>query len=1146
MGGRRVARCQGVISGFCNPFQEETAMEYRNWSRRTCAAGTLLALALVAWAGPAAAQGVTTGSIAGVVTDPQGAVIPGATVTAVHEPSGTTYEAVTQGDGHFFIPGVRVGGPYKVSASITGFSTERFDDVQVSLGISRDLTFKLKVATIAEEVTVAVNADPVFSSTRTGAATAVLREDLASLPTISGRINDFARLSPEYGGSGTFAGQDNRMNNMTVDGSYFNNSFGLAGQPGDRTGVAPISMEAIEQVQVSVAPFDVRQGNFVGAGVNTVTRSGTNTISASAYSRYRNESFVGTIAAGQAFNPGTFKTTTNGEWAGGPIVQNKLFFFESFESQNDTRPLTTYTSNPGGASATGNTTRVLASDLTAISSFLSSKFKYDTGAFDGISRLTPGKPFLVKGDYNVNSSNKVTFRYNQLNSNTPVNLSSSSSLGNGRQTFSNNFLNFQNSNYSILENIRAGIGEWNSVLGSSMSNNLIVGYTHQDESRGDPGTLFPFVDILDGTGTTYTSIGTEPFTPNNELRYNTFQAQDSFTKFGKNHSLTFGGSAEKYHSENVFFPGKQSAYVYNTLADFNTDLNGFVANPNRTVSPVTLKLFQVRYMNVPGLTKPVQPLDVWYTSGYAQDEWRPRTNLTVTAGVRVDVAKWGNTAFDNAAVDNLTFRDQTGSPIHYNTGALPKTSPLWSPRAGFNWDVSADQMTQVRGGTGVFTGKPAYVWISNQIGNTGILTGFVQTSNTTAYPFNPNPDAYKPATVTGAPAASVDLAVTDSNFKFPQTWRSNIGVDRKLPGGLIGTAEFIYNRDVNGMAYINANLPAAESAFTGVDSRPRWAVTAATPLCAAGGQAGPCVNRINNATGDQIIENIVLQNQSVGRSWTVATALAKPMTNGFQIKGAYSYGRSRNTVDAGSIAAGSWTNNQIVTDPNNPALGYSANSPGHRVFVTTSYSRRYFGFGGTTVAAFFDAHTNGNTSYIFSGDANGDGATSNDLIYIPRDQSEMNFKPLMSGGKTLFTAADQAAAFDAYINQDSYLSQHRGQYAERNAVFYPIVKRLDLSLTQDVFHKIAGRRHSGQVRLDINNFGNLLNHNWGVGQSIIQNRILQSPSVDPQGRLTYTLATVSTASGPALISKTFQTTASSTSTFTDVYVMMISFRYTFQ
>ena len=1087
---------------------------------------TLVTCGSLLWiSGLASAQGVTTASMAGVVKDTQGGVLPGVLITAVHVPSGTTYTIVTQADGRFFIPGMRIGGPYKVTASLSGFNPETKDDLTLTLGEAQDLDFALKLATVTETVEVKGESNTVFSTTRTGASTAVLPAELAVLPTISGRINDIARVSPQYTGSGTFMGQDNRMNNLTVDGSYFNNSFGLAGQPGDRTGVAPISLESIEQVQVHVAPHDVRQGNFVGAGINTVTRSGTNQFTGSAYYRYRNDSYVGTEAAGQAFAPGTFKTTTFGEWAGGPIVRNKLFFFESFENQQDTRPLNTFVANPGGVQVAGNTTRVAASDLDALSAFLQSKFNYATGPYQGIGKDTPAKPFLVKASYNLNNTNKITFRYNQLNSSTGVNLSSSSGLGNGRSTFSPNFLNYANSNYTILENIKSGIGEWNSVIGSNKANNFIIGYTTQNESRGQLSTLFPFVDILNN-GTTYTSFGSEPFTPYNLLYYHTFQAQDSFTKYAQRHSLTFGASVEKYHSDNSFYPGVQSAYVYNSLADFYTDANDYLANPNRASSPVSLKRFQVRYSNIPGTTTPpFQQLDVWYSGGYVQDEWRPSGDLTVTAGLRIDVAKFGNTAFDNPNVDAMTFRDPNGNPIQFNTGALPKASPLWSPRVGFNWGATGDGKTQVRGGTGVFTGKPAYVWISNQIGNSGMLTGFIQADNLaqkplTYYPFNPNPDAYKPA-ATGLPPTSADVNVTDPNFKFPQTWRTDIGVDRRILWGMVATGEFVYNKDVNGFAYYNANLPAPTGTYAGADNRPYYTSS-----------------RINNAPGNQVVENIVLTNESVGYSWLASGSVIKELSQGFSMRAGYTYGVSKNTIDPGSIASTSWTSNPIAIDPNNPTSGFSSNSPGHRFYLTASYSRSYFSWGTTTVMAFFDAHTNGNTSYLFAQDANGDAATSNDLIYIPRNTSEMNFKDLKnSAGQVLFTAAQETAAFEAYIEQDSYLNSHRGQYAGRGALFFPIVKRLDLSFVQDVFHSSGSMRHSGQIRLDITNFGNLLNHNWGVGQSIIQNRILTNPSTDAQGRLTYNLATI----GSSLISHTFQTTAG----ISDVYVMMLSFRYTF-
>ncbi len=1097
----------------------------------------LLALVCVGpgLARPALAQ-VTTAAISGVVSDSQGAVVPGVTITAVHEPSETVYSAVTQGDGRFLIQGMRVGGPYRVTAELSGFRTETQSNISLNLGVTQDLKFTLALATVSETVEVVATVNSVFSSSRTGAATAVTREELATLPTVSGRINDITRLTPQYGGNGTFSGQDNRMNNITIDGSYFNNSFGLGGQPGDRTGVAPISLEAVEQIQVNVAPYDVRQGNFVGAGVNMVTRSGTNRLTGSFYSRYRNESFVGTKAGDNAYDPGTFTTKVNGGFAGGPIVRNRLFVFGSFEKQEETKPLSSFLANAGGQPVAGNTTRVLASDLDQLASFLKTRYNYDPGVYTPVDKKTPAKPFLVKFDYNLNTSNKINFRFSRLDSSTDVILSGSASAGNGRGGNSTNWLGFSGSNYQILENIKSGIGEWSTVLGSTMSNNLTIGYTTNNESRNTVPS-FPFVDILDGSGVTYTSFGPDPFTRNNELYYQTFQAQDNFTKFSNNHTYTFGLSLEKYHSDNVFYQLANGVYTYNSLADFYAAANG---------QPVTLRRYQLAYVNLPDLDKPLQQLDVWYVGAYAQDQFRIRRNFTVTAGLRVDTPRFKNTGFDNANADGLVFRDENGAAVSYNSGKLPDAKPLWSPRAGFNWDIRGDQSTQLRGGTGVFTGKPAYVWISNQIGNTGVLLGRIDESNTTARPFNPDPDAYRPA-VSGTPAASYELDVTDPDFKFPQTWRSNIAVDHKLPGGIIATGELLYNRDINGIYYINANLPAAQSAFSGVDSRPRWV----GPTCSSSGNVGGCVTRINAEPGNIVTAAYVIKNQDVGRSWVTSGSLSKDMFHGLSLKGAYSYGESRNTVDAGSTASGTWTTIAQVNGPNNPGLGFSQNSPGHRVFVNASYTRQYFGWGGTTISAYWEARTNStnfatNASYVFAGDMNGDSANNNDLIYIPRNTSEMNFVQFTASNGRVFTVDEQAAAFDAYINQDPYLSKHRGEYAGRNGLFLPLVKRMDLSITQEIFHSAKGNRHSGQIRFDITNFGNLLNHNWGVGKrpvipsassSLNLIPILTNTAVDASGKVSYRMA---------LVNNQLPTTTWQTTTFSsDVYTMMLSFRYNF-
>ena len=1080
---------------------------------------------------------VTTSELIGRVVDAQGQPVGGVTIEAVHEPTGTRYTAVSNDTGRFTIPLMRVGGPYTVTASSTGFLDQSRQNIQLSLGTATTVNFELSTA-ITEEVTVQI--DDIFSDVRTGASTNVASEVIAQLPSIGRQLTDFSRLTPQYGGGGSFAGQDNRLNNVTVDGSYFNNSFGLAGEPGQRTGVSPISIAAIEELQVNVAPFDVRHGNFVGADVNVITKSGANRYAGSAYYIWRNPSLVGKEAGTNSFDPGDFKFRTWGFTASGPLPfinmspratspfisgRDKVFFFVNYEDELLTQPGTTWQACPGTGCRTGNVTRVLASDLDQLSNYLRSNFGYETGGYQGYDHNTPAKKFLIRTDYNANLRNKLTFRYMHLDSETDVLMSDSSSLGFGNRRTRLDALNFQNSNYTILENIRSFVGEWTSMWGSGVSNSLLIGYTKQDESRGAIANLFPMVDILQD-GVTYASFGSEPFTPNNELRYKSFQIQDNMSFYRGAHTITAGVSFERYESENVFFPGSQSVYVYNSLQDFYTDANDYLLNPNRTTSPVNLRRFQVRWSNVPGLEKPVQPLKVIYTGFYGQDVWRVRDNFSLTYGLRIDVPFFGDTGFTNPQANALTFRDETGTNVQYSTEKLPDPNILWSPRLGFNW--SPYSKLQIRGGSGLFSGRPAYVWISNQIGENGILTGFEQIDNTTARPWNPNPDHYKPATVTGAPAASYGLAITDPSFKFPQLWRSTIAADYRLPLGLIAGTEYLYSRDVNGIYYINANLANPSTNFTGADNRPRWT-------------AG---NRINS----NITSAIVLKNQNVGRAWNLAFTLERPFANGFYAKGAYSYGVGRNTVDPGSIAFGSWNNNQHAGNPNDPGVAFSGNTPKHRVFVAATYRKEYFKFGATAISAFWESRPQFNTSYVFGGDLNGDGGTSNDLIYIHRDISEMNFGNITNAsGTVLFTPAQQAAAWNAFIEQDRYLSKNRGRYVERGAVFAPFVHRMDLSVAQDVFVRLGGQRHKFQFRADVLNFGNLLNKNWGGGNSFVTTQPLVTvstagnatcrPGTSDPNAARYCLRTIS----GQLLSNTFQRSSG----INDVYRIQFGVRYFF-
>ena len=1085
---------------------------------------SLLAAVLAASATTLPAQ-VTTGALAGRVTAQQGGVgVAGVRVRALHVPSGTAYQALSRIDGRYSIPGMRVGGPYTITANTIGFAPQTRNGVVIQLGVQTEVNFTIAPAAVQlSTVSVTAETGGVLSASRTGAATTVGRDALEQLPTISRSINDFTRLTPQASGQ-SFAGQDSRLNNITIDGSYFNNSFGLGAgaTPGGRTGVSPIPLDAVDQIQVNIAPFDVRQGNFVGAGVNAVTKSGTNTFTGSIYRLQRNQSFVGDSAGKLPVNAGTFDFAQWGVRLGGPIIRNKLFFFVNYETDGQTRPGTSFVTNTGGQPLVGNTTRVLDSDLNTFSTFLREKFSYETGPYNGYNLETPSKRVIAKLDYNLNDANKFTLRYSQLDSKTDVIMSNSNSLGFGNRNNNQNSLSFQNSNYAILENIKSLVGEWNSQIGSNISNNMIVGYTTNDESRESRGTTFPVIDILQG-GLTYLSAGTEPFTPNNELRYNTLQFQNNFTVTTERHNITAGVTAQRYRSENVFFPGSQSVYVYNSLADFYTDANGYLANKNRTVSPVTLNRFQVRYNNIPGQVKPVQPIDVLYAGAYLQDEMSLSSRLKLTLGLRVDVPRFRNTALNNPAVPNLTFRDEIGAQQVYRTDKLPSANVLYSPRFGFNWDARGDRTTQLRGGSGIFTGSPAYVWVSNQVGANGILTGFERQDATTARPFNPSPDQYKPATVTGAPAAAYELAFTDPDYRFPQTWRSNIAIDQRLPWGVIGTVEYLYNQDVNGTYYINANLSRPNGRFAGPDNRPRYI-------------GGGTVNRINT----NIDNAIVLKNQSVGTSYVASASLEKAFNNGFFAKAAYSYGSSRNTVDPGSIAFGSWNNNQHAGDPNNPGTGYSGGFLGHRAFLAASYRKQYFGFGATGISVFNELRTLGNTSYTYGGDLNGDGGVGNDLIYIPNNINETNFQTYtatVSGVPRTFTAAEQVTAWNTYVNQDNYLSKNRGSYAERGAVFLPTVFRTDLSITQDIFQNVAGQKNTIQIRADIINFGNLLNKDWGGAQRVITNQPLIPQATPVSGVPLFRLRNI----GSTLPTSTFERTAG----LDDVWRMQLGLRYTF-
>lgn len=1005
-------------------------------------------------------------SFLGKVTDVSGEPLVGANVIATHVPSGTFYGTSTRDDGRFNLPSVRIGGPYTIQVSYTGYESFELNDLTLSLGQDFRLDIKLREsASVLSEVIVTAVENEILNSQRTGAATNIKKEAISALPTLSRSLNDFVRLTPQSRssnvaattGSGTsFSGQDSRFNNLTLDGSIFNNSFGLASAPAGQTNSSPISLDAVEEIQINLAPYDVRQGGFTGAGINAVTRSGTNRFEGSVFYNTRSEKFVGDKANDSPISKTDFSIKQTGFRLGGPILRNKLFFFVNGEIERRDDPATSFLAARPGLTG-DNVTRVQASDLDQLKAFLKERYNYDAGSYEDYLLNTRSDKLLAKIDYNISSAHRLSVRYNYLKSSRDVLASNSGSFQSRR---SNLFaLNFSNSNYSINNDIYSGIVELNSVFGTGFSNKLQLGYTANRDYRSSGGGIFPLVDILQD-GRNYTTFGYEPFTPNNRLNTDTWQFQDNLSIYKGAHTITAGVNFEYFKFYNVFTPTYYGQFVYNSLQDFYDAANG--ASPE-------LRRYQLTYSALPNGALPAAITKVAQPGAYIQDEIAMLdNNLKVTVGVRVDVPIYGNTALKNPIVDTMHFVNTELKPAQYSTNELPKTNPLFSPRVGFNYDIKGDRSLQLRGGTGLFSGRPAFVWISNQSSNNGILTGSLRVDNTTDYPFSADVKAYIPENPTTP--SSFNIAVTDKDFKFPQLWRTNLAVDVELPLDFVGTLEGIFNKNLNNIFYIDANQEPSTATYSGSDNRPTYAGL---------GLSGTAANnalRLN----DKITDAILLANTNKGYTYSLTAKLERQFKNGLYAMLAYNYSQGKDMITGGSIAYSSWRDNQSVRGNNLPDLAFSDFDQRHRVVGAVSYRLEYVNHAATTISLFLQSGNQGRYTFAVNGDMNGDLLTSNDLLYVPKDGNELQFTDV-TVNNVVYSADQQRRAFMAFVDNNKYLSSRKGKYAERNGVLMPWLTTFDLSVQQDFFVTVSDRRHTLQLRADFYNFGNLINNKWGVG-----------------------------------------------------------------
>ncbi len=1036
---------------------------------------------------------VTTSSINGIVKDASGKALEGATITAVHTPSGTSYNTVSKKEGVFTLPSVRIGGPYTVKVNFVGYGTLTVESINLLLGEPFFINAELGVAeTTLNEVTI-VGKKSKFASDKTGASTNVGVRQLQTLPSISRSISDFTRLTPQANGS-SFGGRDARFNNIQVDGANLNNNFGLSSDPLPGGGNQPISLDAFEEISINIAPFDVRQAGFTGAGINAVTKSGTNTFKGSAYRYNRNQSFNGTKVGDTKLPPAALSESQSfGFTLGGPIIKNKLFFFASAE--RETREFPGIPFKPRGGTGAGNESSTPVDSLKKFSDFLRTRYGYETGAYDNFQNfMSENYKILAKIDWNISKVHKLTVKYNEMVSENDQQLNGSSVPNGGgfvvtgrtgtqarlpQNRFGLLSMSFQNSNFRFKDIVRSGTFELNSNFGGKFSNQFLATLTNIQATRSSGSQVFPFIDIFNGTGNNYMSAGYEPFSYNNDVVNNVYSITNNATWYKGKHTITAGGSYEYQRVGNMFMPGSQSYYIFNSLNDFVTNQ-----------APV---YYAYTYSLVPGQKSIYSAeLKIGQLGVYAQDDIAVNDNLKVTVGVRGDLPIYHSQPLENPRVTELKFPDQNGNLVSYNTGAFPKSRMLLSPRIGFRWDVNGDKDLIIRGGTGIFTGRIPFVWLTNVPTNTGMYQFGANVTNATPagasalqnYRFDPNPDAYASRfpSVAGTSVPS-NIVVTDPNFKFPQIFRTNIAFDKRIGDGWTWGMEAIFTKDINAVSMRNLNERPTNAQLTGIDNRPRF-------------------NANTNAERrlyPNLTSAIALENTSKGGGFSLTAQLSKSFKNGFYGSLAYTYTTYVDvTSNPGSQASSVWNANPTTATQNALQLYSAAGVLPNRIVGTFSYRREYLKHLATTISFFYEGASLGRFSYVVNGDLNFDGNNTTDLMYIPRDASEIVFvNQTASTGVTAATARQQSDAFFQFVENSPYLSKRRGQYAGRNEATLPWFDRVDFKILQDVFTNIGKQKNTIQVSLDILNFTNFLNSKWGVVKATTVRNPLIFDSLDP-------------------------------------------------
>lgn len=983
------------------------------------------------------AQGTTSGSIEGTVVDAEGEPLPGANVVAIHQPTGTRYGTATRPDGRYTIKAVRVGGPYEIQVTFVGYNAnvKEISEVQLNETVSVDFTLEEGEMSL-DEISVVAQADETFNRDRTGAGTNIGSEEINQTPTLSRSLGDFTRLTPQATGGGSFSGDNDRYNNLMVDGATLNDVFGLGeGTPGSQAGVSsPISIDAIEEFNVDLAPFEVTNNNFTGGQINAVTKSGTNNFTGSAYYQLRNESFVGnyvTESGDISEDVESFDEQFLGLTMGGPIVEDKLFYFVNAEFKREVAPLT------GGLINSGqdNSFDMNPSTFEEIQNIAQSQYGYNPGSFGNTLDLAQdNNKVLAKIDWNVNDDHKVTFRYNH------VDATDEEGLGRGTSSYS-----FSNRQYNFNSAQNSFVAELNSSFGNSASNTLRAVYTRIRDSRDVVAEPFPEVNISlpfpekSGFGSIF--MGIDRFSQANALDQDLIEITDNFTYIQGDHEFTIGTSNQIFSFRNLFVQDDFGTYEFRSIDDFR---NG---NP-----------FSYNYSYLLEGGSRAAQFDAIQLGGYVQDKWTLQNNLKLTFGLRADVP---------IMPDEPTFNPDVADAFPgFSTDRIASGNILWSPRFGFNWAPdTGEHTTQIRGGAGLFAGTPPFVWISNQYSNTGADYGRVDArffeANWGDGFFSPDPnDQPQPGDGSGLPTVeTTEVNLIEEDFKYPQAAKFNLAVDQDLPYGITGTLEGIYSKSINAVVYRNINL---DQTGTSAYGRPIYGNMS---FDGGFGNASGFQNRVDN----RFTNALVLDNTDKGYNYSITAELTKRYDWGLRTNLSYTYNRAENVNNGtSSRAISNWQFNENF-DVNNPRIGTADFERRHRILANVGYIFSWADRFRTTISVIYDGRSGTPFSWIYSGDANGDSRFDNDLMYVPASEDEV------------ILTSQNWSKLDNWISSESSLNEFRGEAVPRGTAREPWTNFLDFRINQEI-PTFAGQKI--EITASMFNVLNFLNNEWGLRESV--------------------------------------------------------------